>query len=332
MSGRLLSAIEQRIVWTRFARETDKAVLRALARWYAWRADGSHVRPTSIDALATKSGVPKRSVDRALARLIHDGFLQVTATQNRGASTYQIVLDRLATADPDDVVIVERQSGARPATSDASNARVARETAFERQSGARTESGAREIRPDFEKVARPYRSEEVVGEEICTPPPTPVRARHSGAQDGDVAAFAAWWTATYPAHHEGLPNPIDATRDGAVLGELFDAYTIEQLQVMSQLLWRIVADNNPHSDRSWIAASDRGLRVLRRKAAFLAQALMLRVPEQLTFGPMAPLTAREIEEAQSIRNRCYGGWCPHDPKCADGKECVRTIALGRRVS
>jgi len=326
MSGRPLSTIEQRIVWTRFARETDKTVLRALARWYCWRADGSHVRPTSIAALATKSGVPKRSVDRALARLIHEGFLKVTATQNRGASTYQIVLERLATADPEAVVIVERHSSARTEDLDDSNARVARETGFERHSGARTESGAREIWPNFEKVARPYRSEEVVAAEICTSTAASVRERHSGARH----AFAAWWTATYPQHHDGLPNPIDASHDGAILDELLDDYPLDHLQAMTRLMWTVVADGNPYSDRSFIAQSNHSLYVLRRKAAFLA--LALRVPEQLTFGPMAPLTAREIEEAKVVRDRIYCGRCPHEAKHDDWIECVREIALARRVS
>jgi hypothetical protein len=336
MSAHRPSIIEQRIEWTRFRRQTDKDVLKALARWFCWRTDGSNVRPSSIDALAKKSGVPKRSVNRALARLSAGGYLRVTATQHRGTSTYQIVCERLATEDPDRVTIAvdntrpfERHSGAQ---TEALSAKVARKTEFERQSGAQVESGAQEKWPDFEKVALQYVRTEVVGEEICTPPPPPsVLERHSGAQTEAVTTFAAWWNATYPLHHAGIPNPIDAVQDGATIHQLLCDYPVD-LQAMTLLMWQIVADRNDRSDRSWIARSDHGLRVLARKAAFLH--LALRAPAQLTFGPMeeVKLTAREIEEAKTIRTQVYLGRCPHDPTCIDWKDCVREIALARHVS
>jgi len=47
-----------------------------------------------------------------------------------------------------------------------------------------------------------------------------------------------------------------------------------------------------------------------------------------TGGPR--LTGREIQEADLIRTRAYGG-CPHDPRCEDRRDCVREIALARRV-
>lgn len=321
--GRQRSLIEQRIAWTRFRRQTDKDVLMALARWFCWRADGSHVRPSSLPALALKADVSERSLDRALRRLVDDGYLWVTARQHRGTSTYQIVLTRLATRDPDQAVIAvdntARHSGAQEELDDG----------LARQSGAQDESGAQGNRPNFEKVARTYRSE-AAEEGSIRPAPAGVRARHSGAQpDPAVAAFAAWWTLTYPAHNDGAQNPIDAGQDGALIQELLEAYPVD-LQAMALLMWHVVPDRNPQSHRSWIAAGDRGLRVLRRKAAFLQ--LALSDPEQLTFGPMeeVKLTARELDEAKEIHRRC-GGYCRHDPEHDDWRDCVRAIALKRHV-
>ena len=174
--------------------------------------------------------------------------------------------------------------------------------------------------------------QKAVVEEIRTPTTSSVRERHSGAQAADVEAFLIWWTATYPLHNRGALNPVSAVYDGAVVQALLHTRTIERLQAMALCMWQMTADGNFHSNRSWIARGDRSLYVLRRKAAILE--LALDTPEQLTFGPMdtEPLSRREIEEAQTIRTRVYGGWCPHDPECIDGKACTRTIALGRRVS
>ena len=330
------SLIEQRIAWTRFRRQTDKDVLKALARWFCWRPDGSHVQPSSIPALAAKSGIPKRSVERALVRLIGGGFLRVTATQHRGPTTYQIVLDRLATADPDGIMIavdnehaIDRQSGGQDQRL---TANVADKTAFNRHCGGQAESGGQENKRDFEKVADPYRSKEEVEEEICTPPSTSVRARHSGGQTEDVTELAEWWTMTYPGFNGGAQNPIDAQQDGDVIHDLLDTYTVEDVQQMALLAWRTVPDKNPHSDRSYIASGDRGIRVIRKKAKFLY--LSLTTPEQLTFGPMeeVPLTPREIEDAKTFFRRAWGGWCQHDPKHEDWKECVRAIAVSRHIA
>jgi len=271
------SIIEQRVEWTRFRRQTDKDVLKALARWWAWRSDGTHVRPSSVDALAAKSGIPKRSVTRALRRLIDEGWLQVETSRHRQTTTYRIVLDRLAAEDAEHAALVVDHTTPL-------SARVALKTKLERQSGAQDKSGAQGIRPDLNKVALPYRSEEEVGEEICPSTTSTVRERQSGAQDAAVVTFATWWTATYPQHNKGALNAIDATHDGAVIRELLVDYPLDRLQAMTLQLWQLIADGNAQSDQSWIARTNRGLRVLRRKAAFLD--LTLRAPQQLTFGPM----------------------------------------------
>jgi hypothetical protein len=133
------SIIEQRIEWTRgFRTATDKTVLKALARWWAYRADGSHVQPSSVEDLAAKSGVAKRSTERALQRLLDGRWIAVTDYGNRQPTTYQIMLDRLATSDPEALH---------------SAATVADETVFDRQSGGRSGGRTCENAPDFDKVA-----------------------------------------------------------------------------------------------------------------------------------------------------------------------------------
>src|SRR2546423_14724352 len=103
--SRPLSAVEQRIAWTRgFRCATDKAVLTAMARWFADRPDGMGIRFT-VEALAAKSGIPKRSVDRALERLKAGWWIEITARRHRAPPTYRIVLERLATTDPEALVL-----------------------------------------------------------------------------------------------------------------------------------------------------------------------------------------------------------------------------------
>jgi hypothetical protein len=313
-------SLAQRVEWTTgFPTATDKAVLKALARWFAWRPDGTNVRPSSLAALAAKSGVPKRSVDRSLRRLIDYGFLFVRKRRHRGTATYDMNLAMLATEDPD-----------------ALHATVARKNEFARQSGAQSGaqevSGAQENRPDFDEVARTYRSDR---SEVQIPTADLDLARQSGAQrHPDVEPFLAWWRVNYPLHNRGVLPPADVGA-AAVVQDVLDGRTLERLQAMALAMFAIEADADPESHRSWIAKGDRSLRVLRRKAAFLERLVLM--PEQLTFGPLEerPLTAHEIAEAKEIRARVYGGWCPHEPKCTgEGayRECVRQIAWARRVS
>jgi hypothetical protein len=42
------------------------------------------------------------------------------------------------------------------------------------------------------------------------------------------------------------------------------------------------------------------------------------------------LTRKELEDAEAIYRRSWGGWCKHDPKCADWRGCVELIALAAR--
>jgi len=42
-------------------------------------------------------------------------------------------------------------------------------------------------------------------------------------------------------------------------------------------------------------------------------------------------TRQELEDAKIIRTRAYNG-CPHDPRCATFADCIRAIALARKVS
>lgn len=314
-------SIAQRVDWTTgFTSATDKAVLRALARWFAWRPDGTNVRPSSIDALAAKSGVPKRSVERALRRLVDRGWLQVERRgTRRRTSTYRIVIARLATHDPDRLT-------ARVADSDA---RDRHSGGLEWRTGDRHNS---ENGPDYEQVAVPYRSEE----EVQIPASSSDRDRHSGGQPAllwaeDCAVFDAWWRANYPLHNAGATALVQRA-DLVAFGKCRDAgFSVEELQAMAIALWQIEPGPDPH--RTWIVGTDRSMRVLHHKAQFLGLVVAGVAPQQLTFGPMEPvkLTAREIQEAKEIHRRAWGNRCQHDPTHEDWRECVWEIARARHV-
>lgn len=320
------SVIEQRVEWTSgFRCATDKAVLKAMARWFAWRADGTHVRFT-IAQLVARSGVPKRSVQRALERLEAGWWIEVTARLNRRPTTYRIVLERLATADPDRLQLADDARGRAPEWR--SN------EAFERQSGARPEEWRSNNGPDFDKVAHLRSEGEVRTERSAGTPASSEEVRHSGARSGarpehpDVPAFLAWAIATYPQHASGAHLVVDRDRDGHVVHGLLAQYPLERLQAMTVQCWTLESDGDPTSHASWIAKSDRSLRVLRHKAAFLERVVVGAM--QLSFGPLVTLSAQEIAEAKQILKA--RGRCLHDPPCANWKDCVREIARARHVS
>ena len=144
---------------------------------------------------------------------------------------------------------------------------------------------------------------------------------HARARGAPVEDFLAWWTATFP-------STVDAARDGPVVADLLQHRPFDKLQALAALLWTITTDGQPGSDRDWIARSDCSIRVLRHKVNFLE--LELRRGRTEPSIAEVRLTPREIEEAQLIRRKSYGG-CPHTPRCATSAECVREIALARKV-
>lgn len=318
MSGRRLTILEQRIVWTRFARQTDKDVLLAMARWFCWRADGTHVRFT-VGQLVLRSGIARRSVERALERLEADWWIEVTARLqgSRQPTTYRIVVHRLATTDPETLDAVS------------SPARVAVEEALHPPEWRVSDEWRVKTAPDFEKVADLSTAEEVRTDLRTAAPRTLVRQSGGRPEHPDVPAFLAWAVATYPQHAHGAHLVLDRDRDGHLVHGLLEHYPLERLQAMTVHGWTIAADADPTSHASWIARSDRSLRVIRHKAAFLERLVV--GAQQLQLGPLLerPLTQTEIAFATDVLTRVLGR-CPHgsDHKFA---ECVREIALARRV-
>jgi hypothetical protein len=232
----------------------------------------------------------------------------------------------LATEDPDQMRVVTNTEFEPPCTPQwRANEGLAR------HSGAQERSGAQENGPEFDEVARLSTEAEVRTD--STDPAD--QARHSGAQrDGDLPAFLDWLVTTYPLHNQGAQPVVHPERDGAVVQSLFDAgFALQQLQAMTIAMWTITTDGDPTSHRSWIARSDRSLRVLRHKAQFLSRAVagVAEVQQQALFGPLEvrPLSQREIEEAKQIR--WARGGCYHDPGHTTFAECVRAIALSRRA-
>jgi len=347
--SRQLSTIEQRIVWTRFRRQTDKDVLLAMARWFCWRADGT-TRPFTVKELARKANVPKRSTERALERLEADWRIEVTVPRVRGSrrpTAYRIVVELLASADSDGLHQVETSTATVADERGPTTARVADETPPHPPLWRMNEKWRTKNRPDFEEVADDgslststyleERSGEVVVADLSTRTSSTTcdDIRHCGGRSGgrpehpDVSAFLAWAAVTYPQHARGAHLELEGHRRRYVVHGLLEHYGRERLEQMAVVCWTIESDGNPESHATWIAQSDRSVFVLKHKAAFLERVVV--GAQQLNFGPMVKLSEREIAEAKDIRNRAYGGYCPHDPTCEDWKECVRTIALGRRV-
>lgn len=316
MGGRRLSVIEQRIVWTHLPRQTDKDVLMGMARWFCWRADGT-CRSFYVPELAHKTGVALRSTERALERLEADWWVDVLARRHRHPTMYRIHLARLATDDPDVL-----------------SATLAVRSDFDRHSGGQTEEWRSRNGPDFDKVAD-QRSEEEVRTEVHTEAPAADRTlvRQSGGQrpeHPDVAAFLEWARVTYPQHAKGAHLELDGDRRRYVVHRLLEHYGRERLEQMAVVCWTIAADGDPESHASWIAKGDRSLFVLKHKAAFLERVVV--GAQQLNLGPLLerPLSQKEIADATHVRTKVYGR-CPHEAVTHTFIECVREIALARRV-
>lgn len=304
-----------------------------MARWFAWRADGRQVRFT-VAALAHKAGVPKRSTERALERLEADWWIEITVPRVRGSrrpTTYRIVVERLASADPDAL---------HPTAS--TTARVADDPldqppewrmneADNRHSGGRRDQWRMKNAPDFDKVADQRSEEEVRTKPSTGTPPASEEVRQRGGrpEHADVPTFLAWARATYPDHASGAHLAIDRDRDGHLVHGLLQMYALERLQCMATHLWTLEADGDPTSHASWIARSDRSLRVLRHKAPFLERLAV--GAQQLVLGPIVTFSAQEIAEAKDLRNRVYMR-CPHEPRCEDYPTCIREIAYARKIS
>jgi len=326
--SRQVTDIERRIAWTRFDRATDKTVMLAMARWFCWRGDGRQVRFT-VTELARKAGVPKRSTERALERLEADWWIEITARTHRRPTTYRIVLERLATRDPEEPTLTA--TVADSATCCPPEWRT--NDVVDRQSGGQDPEWRTRNGPDFEKVADQRSEEEVRTERSIRTPSSSEEVRHSGGQRGgrpehpDVPAFLAWAIATYPQHASGAHLVLDRDRDGHLVSGLLEHYPVDRLQAMTVTCWTIEADRDPLSHASWIARSDRSLRVLRHKAAFLERVVV--GAQQLTLGPMTEhFTASELAAARLVRTNVYNG-CPHEPRCAGPDSyasCVREIA------
>jgi hypothetical protein len=94
------ASLDERISWTTdFTRPADKAVLQALAFWADYET-GANAYP-SVERLVARANLPQRTVERSLRRLLDEGRIVVTRRRHRGATTYAIVLERLAASRAD---------------------------------------------------------------------------------------------------------------------------------------------------------------------------------------------------------------------------------------
>jgi hypothetical protein len=97
MSGdRSYASVPERITWTTgFRLPVDKVVLGALSTFANFETGkGARVR---VNKLAARAELKKRTVQRALHRLEADGWIVAVRRQHKGATAWDIQVDRLAT-------------------------------------------------------------------------------------------------------------------------------------------------------------------------------------------------------------------------------------------
>jgi hypothetical protein len=138
----------------------------------------------------------------------------------------------------------------------------------------------------------------------------------AGAQIFDrVDRFVDWVRATYPEHNGDAPASIRDCDRRAASDLLGAGYSEELLRAMAIEEWATTSDGIVRSDRSYIAESDRSIRVLQHKAAYLAQ--QVRGRGQAT--PRGGLST----------GRPNG--CPHTPPCVDEGTCTSRRFAAQRA-
>jgi hypothetical protein len=91
------ASLDERVSWTTgFTRPADKVVLGAIA-FYADFETGHNARP-GMHNLVARADLPKRTVERSLRRLLDEGWIVITDARHLGATTYAVMLERLATS------------------------------------------------------------------------------------------------------------------------------------------------------------------------------------------------------------------------------------------
>jgi len=113
------------------------------------------------------------------------------------------------------------------------------------------------------------------GCQSVTPQPSPVAARGDTAMSPDPSStrpttivsglelrtFIAWWMDTYKEKMKGTPYQLTAAKDITLLKRLLNAYGMDRLKVMAELL--LV------TDEPFIASSDRGIPILSSRSMWL---------------------------------------------------------------
>lgn len=128
--------------------------------------------------------------------------------------------------------------------------------------------------PDLEEVDVPTSSDESVDVEENGSPQTQreILLDTVGYHDQHQAdRFCEWWTTNYPKHNDGTLNVVrECDWEAAVTFFCLDV-TEEQLREMAVACWAVESDSRANSDRSYIAQSDRSIRVMLQKTTFLQE-------------------------------------------------------------
>ena len=114
---------------------------------------------------------------------------------------------------------------------------------------------------------------------------------HDDNHHPHTKTFDLWWVENFPRYNDGAQSiGLDPLAAYGIIDELLATRTLERLQLMAIVLWRIDA-----REHKWIPTTDRGLKVLRQTADWLDRYV----------GKLPAWW------------RC----CPHVPKCSESREC-----------
>lgn len=296
-----MNAYVQEWIW-RFSRATGvaKYIFLAIGRRTKRTAKGEfETGPLPVDVLASDTGLVDSTVRKHVKALTDQyGEIDIVRDSRRG-ETYRyrlrrqlsIPLDADPAASHRRMAAVSPPNGGGESTAGPSPNRGG-DTAESRRSQRRV---AAVSSPNLGGgVSTPVLSSEHVRTEVLTSSEVPTQvqpAARAAAED-----FLRWWTATFPICNEGAKSTPDADDLDIAVG-LLAHRDADRLKAMAHVMW--VVDER---EDSFIAGSDRSLRVLRHKADWLDRRMA----------------------------RVADWWvaCPHAPKCGTRLECHAQEAVG----
>jgi len=303
-------SIAERIAWT-IGQLSAAEVNVLVALWSCGDyGTGRNCRPY-VKTIVARSGVSRATVFRTLATLRDPADPWIVAKRrHRHPTTYDICVDRLATAPPKEQQMTMTDAAALERSESHNETQMGSESQFETQptrSESQIETPTSD--PDLDLNVRTHtpRAREDVAE------PEPALALLSVVPPPKCA---------HPYRHAWCEGRVHVPRD--LHFEFLDKLGTQPGETQTQKVGRLVAFY------AATMAATPASETIGDSYKFWKRHYVAWVGDKELPHAEVDLSRRELHEAETIRMRVWGR-CMHEPRCATSTECIREIALARKV-